>query len=580
MLTAKRSWRLRNAPEDIVSELEHELNISPIIARILAIRGVHNPDSAQRFIQKRLKDLSAPEMMKGMDCAAERFAEAINKQQRILIHGDYDVDGSTACSLLCLFCKVCNVEAIPWIPHRRIEGYGLSEASLKAAKEHNADLMITVDCGIADHGWAARIEKDADCNVIITDHHLPQDQLPHCTAICNPNQPGCKYPDKGLAGVGVAWKLCWATAKKLCGSDKVTDNLRNFLMQRLDLVAVGTVADCAPLDSENRILVHHGLKALEQTNNLGLRQLLKETQLEHKIISASDIGWKIGPLINASGRLGSAMRNVHLFCCDDEQKAQQLAKEIIQENDERRRLTSLLTDEIISEIENNPGYQKRSSLVFAGERWHQGIVGIVAGRVVDRFAKPCAIIGIDQGVGKGSLRTISNIHLGRAVDACREYLLSGGGHAMAAGITITPDQVDNFAETFEQHINETYPNGLAAPGTDYDGDIEVSHLNSHFYDELKLLEPFGQQNPEPTLRVNNISFVTKPNLFGKTGEHMRGAITDPQGGIQQLLAWRAKEHYTEFSRPGSNFNLIIKPQLNHWRGEFIPQLLYVDGESC
>lgn len=579
-LAPQRHWQQRNAPEDIISELEHELNLSHVTARILAIRGVHNPDAAERFINKRLKDLSPPEMMKGMQAAAERFAEAINRRQRILIHGDYDVDGSTACSLLCLFCRACRLEAIPWIPHRRIEGYGLSEASMQAVKEHQADLLITVDCGIADHGWAKRIEEECGCDVIITDHHLPQAELPQCTAVCNPNQPGCSYPDKGLAGVGVAWKLCWATAKVLCGDDQVTNELRQFLMQHLSLVAVGTVADCAPLNSENRILVYHGLKALAQTDNLGLRALLNEAGLHNAVISASDIGWKIGPLINASGRLGSAMRNVHLLCSDNPAEVATLLQEIVDENNERRKLTSVLTEQIIAEIEGNPDYRNRCSLVFSGDNWHQGVVGIVAGRIVERFGKPCAVIGIDNGIAKGSLRTVHHVHLGQAVDACRQHLISGGGHAMAAGITIDPDAVPAFAEAFEEYVRGDHPQGFPEPCTDYDAEISLADLNAHFFEELDRLEPFGQQNPEPTLRLERITFVTRPDLFGKSGDHVRGTITGHDGGIKELLAWRAKSCYQAFCQPGSHFNLIIKPQINRWRGNARPQLLFVDGESC
>ena len=579
-LKPNRSWHECNAPIDIIAELEHELSLSHITARILAIRGITSAEQGNRFINKRLKDLSPPESMLGMDVAAKRFAQAITENQRILIHGDFDVDGSTACSLLCLFAKLCKSSAQPWIPHRRIEGYGLSEASLNAVKEHQAQLMITVDCGIADHGWAKRIETETKCDVIITDHHLPQNDLPECTAIVNPNQPDCPYPDKGLAGVGVAWKLCWATAKVLSGGQKVTSELREFLLDHLSLVAVGTVADCAPLNDENRILVHHGLKCLRHTQNLGLRALINEAGIADKDINASDIGWKIGPLVNASGRLGSAMRNVELFCSENQSEADRLIKEIVEENEERKRLTGLLSEELIEEIKGNPIYQKRRTLVFAGERWHQGIVGIVASRIVDQFAKPCAIIGIDGNIGKGSLRTINQVHLGHAVDACREHLISGGGHAMAAGITINPDKVDDFINAFEAHVSQGFPSGLPSPGTQYDASVSIPELSDHFFEELSLLEPFGQHNPEPTLLLNQVRFVTKPNLFGKTGDHLRGAITDSQGGIKQLLAWRAKEQYQAFSSPGGHFNFLIKPQLNYFRGEHFPQLLYIDGESC
>lgn len=579
MLTAQRIWRQRDASSELIHELEHELNVSALSARLLAIRGVRDPQHAQRFLNKRLKDLYAPELMRDMDVAARRLATAIKNRERILIHGDYDVDGSTASSLLCLFARACNHQNIvPWIPHRRIEGYGLSAASLKAVQEHQATLMITVDCGIADSGWAQKIEQQCNCDVIITDHHLPQKDLPQCTAICNPNHPDCNYPDKGICGVAVAWKLCWACAKILSGGDKVTDILRTFLMDSLPLVAIGTVADCAPLNDENRIIVHHGLKHLQESSYPGLQALLRQTGLTDGPISASDIGWKIGPLINASGRLGSAMRNVTLLCSTSDSEAETVMKKIVTENEERRRLTALLSEELLAEIEGNPDYLKRSSLVFAGERWHQGIVGIVAGRITERFAKPCAVIGIENGVGKGSLRTVKHVHLANAIDHCRQYLISGGGHAMAAGITISPDNVNDFSAAFEEYVKQGYPEGLPQPGTDFDGTAEIHELNAQFFQDLEAMAPFGIGNSEPVIRLNKVRFVSKPDLFGQTHTHVRGSITSDQGGMHKLLAWKSKDSYSDFSSPGSHFSFLVRPQLNYWRGNSTPQLIFIDGE--
>ena len=292
---------------------------------------------------------------------------------------------------------------------------------------------------------------------MITDHHLPQENLPQCTAVVNPNRPDCEYPDKGIAGVGVAWKLCWATAKILSGGDKVTDRLRQFLLDSLSFVAIGTVADCAPLNRENRIFVHHGLQALQHTSFTGLQLLLQETRLGEQPIQSSDIGWKIGPLLNASGRLGSAMRNLDLLCCTSYEQGREALDLIIEENNERRRISQQLTEELITEIDSNPEYLKRLTLVFAGDGWHPGVVGIVASRLIDRYAKPTAIIGIVDGVGKGSMRSVPNVHLGEAVTHCKHTLMNGGGHAAAAGLTIDPQRVDEFSEAFEAYVQDHNP---------------------------------------------------------------------------------------------------------------------------
>ncbi len=578
VLTAARPWAGKEPPGDVVAELEHELRIGRITARLLALRGVQGPDQANAYFAKRLQDLHRPELMLGIDIAARRFAQAINERERILVHGDYDVDGSTSASLLALFARAGGHEATAWIPHRRIDGYGLGEASLLAAKEHRAQLMITVDCGIADHGWAARIESEAACTVIITDHHLPQAELPSCTAVCNPNQRGCAYPDKGLAGVGVAWKLAWATAKVLCGSDKITPQLRAFLLDALALVAVGTVADCAVLTGENRILVHHGLLALARTKNPGLRSLLEHARLED-VVSAGDVGWKLGPLLNAAGRVGSAMANIHLLTARSQIESIEFLNQIVSENEERKRLTQILTDDLIARVDSDPLAQMRASLVYAGEGWHQGVVGIVASRLVDRFGKPSAVIAVNDGVGKGSLRSIPRIHLGEAIEACRPHLIKGGGHAMAAGLSIDPARVADFTAAFEAHVGARVPAGQAVPRTDYDGEAAIAELDQDFFESLERMAPFGIANPEPVLRIKQASFVSRPRLFGKDAGHLKGALTDLGGGMREFLAWRVKKQFMDFSTTGTRFDVLVRPEAGRWRGEMTPRLVFVDGRT-
>ncbi len=563
----------------MVAELEHELRLSPLTARLLALRGVNGAPQAEAFLAKRLQDLLKPERMRDIDKAAQRFAYAINQREPILIHGDYDVDGSTATALLTQFVRACGHEARPWIPHRRIDGYGLSEASLLAVKEHAPKLMITVDCGIADHGFARRIEAETGCSVIITDHHLPQGSLPECTAVCNPNHPACTYPEKGLAGVGVAWKLAWATGKVLCGSDKLSDRLRAFLLDALALVAVGTVADCAPLTGENRILVSHGLSALSKTTNHGLRALLDQARLEGEV-TATDIGWRVGPLLNASGRIGTAMANLQLLTAATRAEADAALAGIVVENEERKRLTHILTADLIATVDADPSLRQRASLVFAGEGWHQGVVGIVAARLVEQYGKPAAVIALADGVGKGSLRSVPTVHLGEAIEACRPLLLKGGGHAMAAGLSIQAARVEEFRAAFERHVSARAQPGSLVPRTDYDGDAAIAELDGEFFLQLETMAPFGMANPAPVLQLRQASFIAKPKVFGRDGDHMRAALTDPGGGMRDFLAWRAKEHYAAFSSPGVRFDLLVRPEASRWRGAAQTRLIFVDGKSC
>lgn len=580
MLQSSRPWQRQPCIPELVAELEHDLGVSHLIATLLALRGVQGASQAEAWLGKRLQDLHRPFLMAGMEAGARRLAAAINNREKILIHGDYDVDGSTSSALLAQFCRACNHEATVWIPHRRIDGYGLSESSLQAARDHAATLMVTVDCGIADGGWAERIEREAGCQVIITDHHLPQGYLPTCTAVINPNRPDCTYPDKHLAGVGVAWKLAWATATVLCGSDKVTDRLRAFLTSSLALVAVGTVADCAILDGENRILVHHGLRELARTDNPGLRGLLVQAGLGDSTPTAGDVGWRLSPLLNASGRMDSAMANIELLTAQDAAAVAPVLERIVAGNEERKRITLNLTQDLIAAAESDPVLATRATLVFAGEGWHPGIVGIVASRLVERFGKPTAVISVEEGLAKGSLRSIAAVHLGEAIDACRQLLTRGGGHAMAAGITLPPERIPDFREIFERHVATRIAPGSLVARTEYDYAAAVAELDADFFARLALMAPFGNGNREPLILLTSATFAGRPRLFGKDGDHLRAPLTDAGGGMREMLAWRAKALFADLSAPGRRFDLLVRPEAGQWRGETQHRLVYVDGRAA
>lgn len=580
MLQPSRPWQCRPCIPELVAELEHDLGVSHLIATLLALRGVQGSEQANSWLSKRLQDLHRPFLMAGMEAGAQRLAAAINNREKILVHGDYDVDGSTSSALLVQFCRACNHDATVWIPHRRIDGYGLSESSLQAARDHSSQLMVTVDCGIADGGWAERIERETGCQVIITDHHLPQGYLPTCTAVINPNRPDCTYPDKHLAGVGVAWKLAWATAIVLSGSDKVTDRLRAFLTSSLALVAVGTVADCATLDGENRILVHHGLRELARTDNPGLRGLLVQAGLDSTTPTAGDVSWRLSPLLNASGRMDSAMANIELLTARDPATVAPVLERIVAGNEERKRITQTMTQDLIATAEADPLLGSRVTLVFAGEGWHPGIVGIVASRLVERFGKPTAVISIEEGLAKGSLRSIAAVHLGEAVDACRHLLTRGGGHAMAAGITLPPDRIADFREAFERHTAARVAPGSLVARTEYDYAATVAELDAGFFTHLETMAPFGNGNREPVILLPSATFAGRPRLFGKEGDHLRAPLTDAGGGMRELLAWKSKALFADLSAPGRRFDLLVRPETGHWRGEAQHRLVFVDGRAA
>jgi single-stranded-DNA-specific exonuclease len=274
------------------------------------------------------------------------------------------------------------------------------------------------------------------------------------------------------------------------------------------------------------------------------------------------------------------MANIRLLTAPDAAAAAAARDQIVGENEERKRLTQILSDDLIAEADRDPQWLGRSSLVFAGVGWHQGVVGIVASRLVERFGKPAAVIAINDGLGKGSLRSVPRVHLGEALAACREHLVKGGGHAMAAGLSIEPAKVAGFAAAFEAHVASRLPAASCAPRTDFDGEAAISELDAGFFQHLEAMAPFGIANPEPVLRLNRVSFIARPRLFGKDGDHLKGALTGPGGGMREFLAWRARKQFGDFSASGSRFDVLVKPQAGRWRGEMAPRLVFVDGCSA
>ncbi|MCS6969816.1 MAG: single-stranded-DNA-specific exonuclease RecJ [Planctomycetota bacterium] len=577
MLRRTRAWQPEPVLGDVVRELEHELGVSRLVATLLSQRGITSAAQATSWLQKRLGDLHAPQAMADMPRAAHCLAEAIAQRRRILIHGDYDVDGTTAAALLARFCRACAHDAVIWIPHRRIDGYGLSEASLEAARAQGAQLVVTVDCGISDHGWAQRIEEALGCPVLVTDHHLPSGERPRCTAVVNPNRPDCPYPDKHLAGVGVAWKLAWATASELCGSERVSERLRDFLIDALALVALGTIADCAPLIGENRILVHHGLKQLARTADPGLRALLAHCDLQGVEPTSGDVSWRLAPLLNASGRMDSAMNTIALLTARDAAAAQAALARVVAENDERRRVTQQLSEDLLARAEHDPQLATRAALVYAGEGWHPGVIGIVASRLLERFARPTAVIAIDGGVAKGSLRSVPAVPLGEALAACRPWLSSGGGHALAAGITLAPEAIPGFAAAFERHVAARLPPGTLVPRTCYDAEAHIHELDEAFFNFVGQMPPFGIGNREPVLRLRQAICAGRPRFVGREGEHVTTAITDGGGGLRQLWVWNGARIFADLAYPGRRFDLLVRPERRPGREQWLHRLIFVDG---
>jgi single-stranded-DNA-specific exonuclease len=347
------------------------------------------------------------------------------------------------------------------------------------------------------------------------------------------------------------------------------------LLDSLALVALGSVADCAPLINNNRILVHHGLKALERTTLPGLKALLQSCDLWGQPLTANDVSWKLSPLLNAAGRLGEADHTIELLCATDDASAKKLANQLHKDNEQRRRLTSVLADDLKSQV--SAMQELPEGLVFAGEGWHPGVIGIAAARICEDHQRPTAVIAVNDGIGRGSLRAPPGLRLDQALDDCRDLLISGGGHAAAAGLSISIDNIPLFSERFAAAIASQQPDGAQASPLVYDCRAAIGDLNGDFFADLQRLGPFGHGNPEPTLLIERACINGKPNCFGKKGDHLRAALTDPHGGMRQLLAWNLGERLNAFLQPNAAFDLIVRPERNWYRGELYPQLVLVDG---
>ncbi|MFL5488473.1 MAG: single-stranded-DNA-specific exonuclease RecJ, partial [Gemmatimonadaceae bacterium] len=430
-------WILPNPPdEEAVRALMEALSLPDIVCRLLLIRGYVTADEAKEFLRPKLDRLHDPLSFLSMDRAVERLARAVREQELVFIHGDYDVDGICSTTILTRVIRGLGGKAMPFIPRRIEDGYDLGDAGVGAAVAAQAKVVVTCDCGTAAVTPVARL-CEAGIDVIVTDHHLPSGELPDCLSILNPKRPGCGYPDKDLAAVGVTFKLALALARALGANE-------NFVWAMLDLVALATVADVAPLRGENRVFVRYGLRMLAQTRNIGMRALLRASGLDGRQLTAGRIGFILAPRLNAAGRLGHALRGVELLLTEDEHQANVIAREL-EELNRRRQEIDHATLEQARERVVAMDLEEMFSIVLADDSWHPGVVGIVASRLVEEFGRPTVLIALTGDLGKGSGRSIPKFDLHGALGQAREHLLRYGGHRVAAGVTIARDKVAGFA---------------------------------------------------------------------------------------------------------------------------------------
>lgn len=567
----EKKWEIRPQHHEVQQILAPELGISPLLSQLLASRNIKTPEEAEIFLSPKLSNLHSPFLMKDMEKAVDRICRAIKDGEQIILYGDYDVDGVTGTSLLFLFLKELGAQVSFFIPGRIEQGYGLHEQVLQEKAKQGGQLLITIDCGISD-SEQVRCAGQNGMDVIITDHHEVPEQLPPAYAVLNPKRTDCAFPFKGLAGVGVVFKLLMALRKSLRDQGFFSGGTPPNLKQYLDLVALGTIADMVPLVDENRILVKYGLHELTHGKRIGIKTLKEVCGISASTITSYLVAFRLAPRINAPGRLSQAARSVELLTTDDYGVAQELALSLEQENTQRQQLEARIVKEACKLIEANPRWEERKSIVLAGSDWHPGVIGICASRIVDKYYKPSVLISCseDKGIGKGSARSPVSFDLYKGLKASAHLLQNYGGHRSAAGLTIGLDQLDDFQNYFEKVVSEFISQDDVVPSILIDAEVRLREISEKLVHEISLLEPFGLCNPEPLL--SSLAFDSYSSRVVGNG-HLKLTIRE-ENLSYDAIGFNLAERFSPVLNGSPNVShqgktkvkIAFIPQINDWQG--------------
>ena len=508
----KKKWEYYDIDENMVENIMKKHNISRLIAQVLVNRGIVEEKEIQVFLNPTRNDFTDPFLMKDMDKATERIIEAINKKEKIIIYGDYDVDGITSITVLKKFLEERGIEVDSYIPNRLEEGYGLNKEAIKQISDNKYTLMITVDCGISGIEEVELANK-LGIETIITDHHEQADILPNAYCIIDPKKKDDTYPFRGLAGVGVVFKLIQAISIKLELDEKE-------YLKYLDIVCVGTISDIVPLVDENRTIATLGLKLIKQTRNIGLKELIIASG--NKEINSTTISFGIAPRINASGRMGKQMEALELFLTKDISEAKKITHKLNEYNLERQETEKRIYDEVI-ELINKENMLEKNTIVLGSKNWHHGVIGIVASKITEKFFKPTILICFEDEIGKGSGRSVPGFDLHGALSKCTDVLEKYGGHEMAIGLTVSEEQFEAFGDKFEQ-IAEYENIKEIQPVIKIDSQLTVKDMDKKSIEQIKLLEPFGEQNKQPIFIYKNLKIDSIRTL--SEGKHLKLNLKD------------------------------------------------------
>ena len=565
-----KQWHIQQPDAQLVRDLQKSLGCHPVIAAVLINRGIGSAEEATALQAASLQQLRPPFEIKGMDVAIERIAAAIVADQKIMVFGDYDVDGVTATAVLVEFLKAAGSRVSYYIPDRRSEGYGIKPQHIKdLALAKGIDLIVTADCGSNDHE-AINASVKSGIDIVVTDHHLIEEPHPHATAIVNPQRVDCNAGFEHLSGVGVAFYVVVALRRYLREKGFWQHRGEPNLKQLCDLVALGTVADIVPLIAENRILTSTGLELINDRHRLGTNQLREVAGIHKRHIDAEDIAFKLAPRINAAGRIGHAKTAVELLLSDDPQSARAYADELNQLNATRQGLEAKVTGEILTRLKADPTILKKRVLVLADPDWHEGVLGIAASKVVNQFYRPVVLLRIQDGKGQGSARSIPGVDLFDRLTACRQWLDRFGGHAQAAGLSLSERNIASFWDQLDKEVRETAEPNTFIPRLILDSVLNFNHISGNLVNELEYLKPFGAHHPEPLFVASNV-IVTSSRIVG--GHHRRMTLKQIGEKEQQRIA---AIHFNPNDRAikADRFDRIaFRLRNNTWNGKTTLQLM-------
>jgi len=561
-------WRLKQVDETVAANIARDLGIHPALCRLLALRGITGYSSAKSFFRPSIADLHDPFLMKGMLKAVTRIEQAIGRGEKIVVYGDYDVDGTTAVSVVYSFLTKNNpgADISFYVPHRYREGYGISAEGVEQAAAQGVSLMITLDCGIKSADKIA-YARSLGIDVIVCDHHTPDEQnLPEAYAILNPKQVGCPYPFKELSGCGIGYKLISALAARAGLPAEATERY-------LDLVATSIAADIVPMDGENRVLAYYGMKRANENPCLALRTI-KEIAGMNRSFTISDLVFIVAPRINAAGRMDDARKAIELFIEEDPARSRELAQILHADNFDRKEIDRSMTDEALDMLQQDASYAGQKSTVLFRPHWHKGVVGIVASRLIDHYYRPTIVLTESNGKVTGSARSVNGFNIYEAIHRCGDLLENYGGHYFAAGMTMSPENLEAFRRRFEQVVTDTILPGSLHPETEIDTEIRLKDITPGFYNIIRQFEPFGPTNLRPVFLSRGVCDHKGYSRIVKDA-HIRFVISQDKEHTLSGIGFGMADKFPVLSG-GKPFDIVYTIDENEWNGTKNIQMKVID----